>query len=209
MEPSSTHDRILEAALKVFSRHGYTGATTKAIAREAGVNEVTLFRHFGNKQKLFTEMINRYSALPHIEAARADRRTPFEKRIRELAGRAMRLLEERRELIAILLSEGSRHPKQAKLILEGGPARILERLTLFFEEAQTTGEIRGLDPQCTARAFMGMMFFYVIFQKIMPGETLFPTDPKRVENTFIEILLRGLLPIRTKPKSKDSSGRRK
>ena len=205
MEPNSTHDRILEAALQVFSRQGYTGATTKAIAREAGVNEVTLFRHFGNKQRLFTEMINRYSALPYIEAARADSRSPFEKRVRELAARAMRLLEERRELIAILLSEGPRHPKQAKLILEGGPARILERLTLFFEEAQKAGEIRGLDPQCTARAFMGMFFFYVIFQKIMPGEILFPIDPDQVEDTFIEILLRGLLPIREKTKSKDSS----
>ncbi len=194
METPSTHDRILEAALKVFSGHGYTGATTKTIAQEAGVNEVTLFRHFGNKQQLFTEMISRYSALPHIEAALADNRSPFEKRLRDLAGRVMRLLEERRDLIAILLAEGPRHPKHAKAILEGGPARILERLTLFFEEAQKSGEIQGLDPQSTARAFMGMFFFFVIFQKIMPGEKIFPVDPEQVEDTFIEILLRGLLP---------------
>jgi AcrR family transcriptional regulator len=41
-----TRKRILVAAQKVFSRDGFQGATTREIAREAGVNEVTIFRHF-------------------------------------------------------------------------------------------------------------------------------------------------------------------
>jgi AcrR family transcriptional regulator len=41
-----TKKRILAAAELVFSRDGFQGATTREIARQAGVNEVTLFRHF-------------------------------------------------------------------------------------------------------------------------------------------------------------------
>src|SRR5258708_13378774 len=52
-----TRRRILEAAEKVFSRDGFQGATTREIAREAQVNEVTLFRHFRTRDDLLRETI--------------------------------------------------------------------------------------------------------------------------------------------------------
>lgn len=57
MTTDDTHDRILKAALDLFSRNGYTGTTTHEIAERAGVNEVTLFRHFGSKKKIFKEAV--------------------------------------------------------------------------------------------------------------------------------------------------------
>lgn len=48
---------LLVSARKVFEESGYSGATTREIAREAGVNEVLLFRHFGNKANLFGETV--------------------------------------------------------------------------------------------------------------------------------------------------------
>src|SRR5277367_2271659 len=47
-----TKKRILAAAELVFARDGFQGATTREIAREAGVNEVTLFRHFSSREQL-------------------------------------------------------------------------------------------------------------------------------------------------------------
>src|ERR1700746_3008185 len=47
-----TKQRILAAAEVVFSRDGFHGATTREIAREAGVNEVTIFRHFHTREEL-------------------------------------------------------------------------------------------------------------------------------------------------------------
>src|SRR3954465_12962692 len=47
-----SRERILEAAGRVYARHGFRGATTRLIANEAGVNEVTLFRTFGSKSAL-------------------------------------------------------------------------------------------------------------------------------------------------------------
>lgn len=53
-----TEQKILDAALKLFSEKGYTGATTRVIAEEAGVNELTLFRKFKTKENLFHRVIN-------------------------------------------------------------------------------------------------------------------------------------------------------
>jgi AcrR family transcriptional regulator len=49
--------RLLSAAARVFARDGLEGATTRAISREAGVNEVTLFRHFGTKEHLIEAVV--------------------------------------------------------------------------------------------------------------------------------------------------------
>ena len=62
--------RILEAAARVYSQFGFRGATTRLIAQEADVNEVTLFRTFGSKEALIEEAMRhcaesaRFAALP-------------------------------------------------------------------------------------------------------------------------------------------------
>lgn len=55
--PADTRQRLLDAAARVFARDGLTGATTRAIAKEAGVNEVTLFRHFQTKDRLIAAVV--------------------------------------------------------------------------------------------------------------------------------------------------------
>lgn len=50
-------ERILEAAARVYAQHGFRGATTRLIAIEAGVNEVTLFRTFGSKAALLEAVL--------------------------------------------------------------------------------------------------------------------------------------------------------
>jgi AcrR family transcriptional regulator len=44
---------VLEAACQVFSKKSYRGATTAEIAREAGISEPILYRHFGSKRDLY------------------------------------------------------------------------------------------------------------------------------------------------------------
>jgi len=44
---------VLECACRVFSRASYHGATTAEIAREAGVTEPVLYRHFESKRELY------------------------------------------------------------------------------------------------------------------------------------------------------------
>jgi len=53
----SAKERILEAALEVFSNKGFHSATTDEIAERAGVGKGTLYRYFETKDKLFAELV--------------------------------------------------------------------------------------------------------------------------------------------------------
>lgn len=55
-----TRKHIMKVALKLFSEQGYYSTTTRLIAKEASINEITLFRHFGSKEKLFQETTANY-----------------------------------------------------------------------------------------------------------------------------------------------------
>ncbi len=58
--PDQTRARILAAAREIFARKGTRGTTTREVADRAGVNEATLFRHFGTKQTLLHDMLEHY-----------------------------------------------------------------------------------------------------------------------------------------------------
>ncbi len=65
-----TEQKILEAALKVFSEKGFKGATTKVIAQESGFSELTLFRKFETKENLFNSVLtkNRENILEELDS---------------------------------------------------------------------------------------------------------------------------------------------
>src|SRR6187402_2058235 len=58
-EKNSTRKRLLDAAFRVCAERGLHRATTREIADAARVNEVTLFRHFGTKEKLIAALFER------------------------------------------------------------------------------------------------------------------------------------------------------
>jgi AcrR family transcriptional regulator len=60
-------EAILEVALRVFSTGSYTGTTTAEIAREAGVTEPVIYRHFASKRALWLACLD--EAWARFEAA--------------------------------------------------------------------------------------------------------------------------------------------
>ena len=71
-----SRERILEAAARVYAKHGFRGATTRLIAIEAGVNEVTLFRTFGSKGALLEAVLGPHCANTESIELPADPRDP-------------------------------------------------------------------------------------------------------------------------------------
>lgn len=61
MDKVDTSIEILKAARDLFSQNGYNATTTKEIAKKAGVNEVTIFRKFQSKQKLFEAVYEHFN----------------------------------------------------------------------------------------------------------------------------------------------------
>jgi AcrR family transcriptional regulator len=58
-DPEATQQRILDAALREFSTHGFAGARVDAIARAARINKRMLYHYFGDKETLFREILRR------------------------------------------------------------------------------------------------------------------------------------------------------
>ena len=109
-------DQLLPAAIKVYAESGTRGATTRRIAQEAGVNEVTLFRHFGSKEALIREALGwRADAALRHRAAGAPGRS------REPSSSAFcrqhhRVLLEHRSIIRKCMGEFEEHPQMNELV---------------------------------------------------------------------------------------------
>lgn len=63
-----TRDKILRAFLALAAERGMTAVTTRDIAAAAGVNEVTLFRHFGDKASLARAAVRRFHLAATLDA---------------------------------------------------------------------------------------------------------------------------------------------
>ncbi|HET6488309.1 MAG TPA: TetR/AcrR family transcriptional regulator [Syntrophales bacterium] len=164
MSATTTRDKILEAALKLFSQKGFLGATTRQIARESGVAEVTLFRHFPSKEALFEDVIRRYSFLPALKGILPGlERTGYEEALLEIARRFLERLEDRKDLIRIMLAERHQYPSQVKRIFQGFLGEMIRMLADYFRQLQVKGILRDFDPDVGAKAFMGSLFAYVNF----------------------------------------------
>ena len=63
----SNREKILDAALDVYGRMGFRGATTRMIAEAAGINEVTIFRQFGSKSALIEAAVIHHTQRSVVE----------------------------------------------------------------------------------------------------------------------------------------------
>ena len=74
MTTSSKKVEIISAALKVFSTHGYNGASLSAIAKIANTNKQLITHHFGSKQNLWQETVD-YELRDGIELLKRVKKT--------------------------------------------------------------------------------------------------------------------------------------
>jgi AcrR family transcriptional regulator len=138
-----TRRRILEAAERVFSRDGFQGATTREIAREAQVNEVTLFRHFRTRDDLLRETILYRTISPEeLLNSKASWKRDLPRQLEEYVRKYYELLLEREALVRAVVGEGRLLPPAVReAVLEKMVpmrAALIERL----QAAQNGGCIR-------------------------------------------------------------------
>jgi len=160
---------LLSAAARVFARDGLEGATTRAISREAGVNEVTLFRQFGTKEHLLEAVVG--SAFGAREAAKrkATGARSLRGDLEAFACEYENLLVANLPLIRTMIGEIHRHAVCQQQALKGifWPMRaaLVKRIRL----ACRRGEARGdLDPAVAADMLAGTIFSAVL-RRTTPG----------------------------------------
>lgn len=195
----NTKKRLLEAALKVFSEKGFLGATTKEIAKQAGVAEVTLFRHFGSKENLFAETINQYSFLPKLKEILSEIKTePPDIALKKIAREFLNVFESKKNLIRIMYTNFYRYPDYIKKIHESIVESIIELISSYFNELIERGIFRRVNTQFAARAFLGMFFSYFYAKEIKEFLNIKKNDLEEIINCYVDLFIKG---IELKPES--------
>jgi AcrR family transcriptional regulator len=182
-------DRILDAAKKIYALHGFRGATTRLIAIEAGVNEVTLFRTFGSKAALFKAVMSAHVANAPIPEL-PDNPIDPEREMTDWVNAVLSHMRENRALIRKSFGEIEDRPEAAVSMCEG-PNCAGMILTDYLMRLQSMGIAAADGDIPTAVAMlMSSMFGDAISRDVMPSA--FPQPQEEAAARYVRIFLRAL-----------------
>jgi AcrR family transcriptional regulator len=182
-------DRIIEAAKKIYALHGFRGATTRLIAIEAGVNEVTLFRTFGSKAALFEAVMSTHVANAPIPIL-PDNPVDPEREMTEWVNSVLSHMRENRSLIRKSFGEMEDRPEAAVCMCEG-PNCAGMILTDYLLRLQSMGlAAEDGDIPTAVAMLMSSMFGDAISRDVMPSA--FPQPQEEAPAKYVRIFLRAL-----------------
>src|SRR5918998_6858408 len=111
---SDSRERVLEAAARVYAQYGFRGATTRLIAQEAGVNEVTLFRLFGSKAQLFDELLQKQLHSSTVPLLPAEPGEDVESELTEWCAVLLAQMRASRSFLRKMIGETEERPEAAR-----------------------------------------------------------------------------------------------
>ena len=164
--PAVTRLRILDAAAGVFAQKGFDGARVDSIAAEAGTNKQLLYHHFGNKDALFTAVLERaYRDIRRQEAALELDSLGANEAILKLAEFTWNYYLANPDFIRLLNSENqleARHLKASPHTREINEAHI-KRMKQLLARGRREGSIRrDIDAMQLSVSLAALGFFYLM-----------------------------------------------
>ena len=188
-----TGQKILDAASKVFSRDGLSGATTREIARVAKVNEVTLFRHFKNKEELLRQVVlqscKRFG--PVFADAPFETRKDLHRTVETFAAVYAAKVLDNEEFIRTFFGEIKRHPDLWRRLFVDSSESVRGRFIAYLTSARKKKLIRNdINVDIAADSFTGMLFVGVLRRPLT--DAIYPNE--RYVKTCVEIFLKGIEP---------------
>lgn len=161
--PDRTRRRILQAAIRLFSRHGLHAVSVDAIVGQARVNKRMVYHYFGSKDALFEAALAEvYQRIETVEFHAVERgRSPREKLARLLES-YFEFLDAEPEFTRLLQWENlerGRHLTKENHLLTKNP--FLARFRAIVEDGIASGEFRrDLDVRHLLIHFIGLCFIY-------------------------------------------------
>ena len=182
-------ERLLSAALRVFEEAGSRGATTRRIAAEAGVNEVTLFRHFGSKAALMAEAMGRMTKAPLVCCLPPEPSDPPAELL-AWSRQGYAMLRRNAAMLRTALGEMEESPEAARCAAHH-PAQTRDHLLTYLVKLRDAGMARGdWDPGAASSMLMGALFGDALSRDIMP-ET-FPFGEEEAPEKYVALFLRAI-----------------
>lgn len=192
--PSSSRDRLLEAAKRLFAAQGYEQTATSAIAREAGTSESQLMRYFGGKVGVLETLFD--EAWAHLNAR-------IERTLKTTAGHRESLLDAIQavvtalardpDLATLLMFEGRRvRGTTPRIRMSRGFVAFSETIRGLVQRAQSTGEIDpGYDSVAVTSALLGAAES-LMRDRLIAGASGGRRVPEREIRRTLEGMLAGL-----------------
>jgi AcrR family transcriptional regulator len=154
--------RIVEATFQALMEYGYTGTSTREIAKRAKVSKRELYAIFGSKQGILAAMIEGRAArmrsplaLPQVADRHALEKTLVSfgtALVREASDPAVTAL------FRLAVIEAERSPEVARALDEGGRKTTRNALVTFLERAAAQGLIGDADPETVAAQFLALLW---------------------------------------------------
>ena len=151
---------VVDAATRMFLRHGYAGASMDAIAREAGVCKQTIYNHYANKEALFGAIVlersERLLSSLRIDAVRSP---DVETVLSSFARRYLELMLDPSSLALyrLLMAEVGRLPELGEATYRLGPETAESALTRYLEEQCRLGTLSIDQPRMAAGQLFGLL----------------------------------------------------
>jgi len=214
MSAGDRRTQLIEVALELFSKHGFSGTTTREIAAAAGVSEAIIFRHFSSKEELYAALLEYKS-----------RQGGVEEWLEELRGHAARRDDEALfcSLIRRILDSYREDPSFQRLLMYSALdahefSQLLHRslgiplygfLYGYIVKRKREGAFAGLDPGSVIFAVVGMPSYFGMVTKLF-GVSLKTASDDQTARNFTRVLFAGLGSRRTRRthrKTKDGGKR--
>lgn len=182
--------QILHGALEIFLEEGYEGTSMDRVAAAAGVSKITIYKHFQDKEGLFTALIEQI-AIQRFEivfgALPLDQDPAIV--LRQIAEKLLNLLAVDDEYVAFLrliIGESGRFPKLAQLFVKALPQKVWHLLSQYFEAHQ---KLNIANPEATARIFTGTLISYAMTQHILHGQEIAPMAAEPLIKSLVDLVV--------------------
>ncbi len=199
MTASPSRKRLIQAAFELFLAQGVSHTTTRQIANLAEVNEVTLFRNFGNKYGLLQAVIEEaptFQSLSEALIRQAEQTPDTRQALRQYAGDALQILEQAPAFVRSLIGEADQYPEASRQAL-GHRLGEASRYVGQYLQALPLGQ----PPQKLAGFLSTLLIGYVVIESTSSNHSLWD-DREDFLSGLVDLLLGA---IATAPPSNPSS----
>jgi TetR/AcrR family transcriptional repressor of mexJK operon len=188
---------ILEAATTLFLRDGYRSTSMDGIAALAGVSKQTVYKHFADKDRLFSEIVtgtlDEVSEPVYNEVLGLEDSGDIEADLRDLARRLLAKVIQPQilQLRRLVIGEAARFPQLGRLFDERGPGRTIEALAIAFERLSARGTLDVEDARLAAAHFNWLIMSIPLNQAMFLGrdEPLASADLDRYADSGVRVFL--------------------
>jgi TetR/AcrR family transcriptional regulator len=197
--------QILRVAMRLFSQRGFRGTTTKEIGTAAGVSEAMVFRHFANKEELYSAILDHKACLhdemdPLQKVAEAIERKDDHAVFAGIALDALTQHECDPEFQRLLLHSALEQHELAHMFWEKFVRRVYRSLGNYIRQRQREGAIVDIEPALVVRVFIGMVMHHSLNNNLWDRKQgLLKISNEAAAREFANILLHGVASAGARP----------